>query len=170
MNNTVNLPTTICSAESVSQALVLLKALEAICDLDPGSTLQPDINAVCDAVNVARSLILRAKENTDQTGAWNTSAAPKDRPIMVVGKIMAHDEFSVAAIPFSGAVEWKVIENHADWYWYFGSGYPQCVRSALDDELIIHYWQEMPAERKADELERPVMTAAEHNAFPKGRW
>ena len=106
--------TTVQNSAPVSQPIVLLKALEAICDCYVGSTLQRDINELCDAVRVARSLIRRAKENTDQTGAWNTSEAPKDRPIMVLGKIMARDEFSTAAIPFAGAIVWETIEGHSD--------------------------------------------------------
>ena len=115
--------------------------------MDPGSSRQEDRYKLCEEVDNARWRIRLAKQNTDQTGAWNTSEAPKDRPIMVIGKVMAHDEYSTCAIPFSGAIEWKTVTDHSDWYWYYGHDYPQCVRSALDDEVIIHYWQEMPQER-----------------------
>lgn len=130
-----------------SQTIILLKALEAICDLDEGSSLAKDREAVCDAVDVARSLLHRAKENTDQTGAWNTSEAPKDRAIVAIGKIMVSDEFSTSAIPFCNAIEWLDIGSHADWFLYYRDEQALALRRALDEEVIIHYWQDMPAKK-----------------------
>jgi hypothetical protein len=145
MNTIANPESSVTRAPSVSQAIVLLKALEAICELDAGSNLVSDRHSVCDAMDVARSLIRRAKENTDQTGAWNTSEAPRDRAIVAVGKVMVSDEWSTAAIPFCTAIEWREISGHSDWYHYYGE--PLTVRRALDEEIIIHYWQELPQER-----------------------
>lgn len=135
-----------------SHTIVLLKVLEAICDLDPGSTRAPDREAICETVEVARALVRRAKVNTDQTGAWNTSEAPKDRPIVAFGKIMVSDEFSTAAIPFCSAIEWKELGGHADWYMYHDSDQPMALRRALDEEVIIHYWQDLPTNKTKSEV------------------
>jgi hypothetical protein len=130
--------------EIKSSTVALILALKGICSLDEGSTLVPDREAVCEAVSIAREILARAEKTTDASGAWNECEAPKDRPIVAMGKLIVSDEFSTTAIPFCEAIEWREVNGHADWYLYFIDEYPMTLRRALDEEVIIHSWQEFP--------------------------
>lgn len=74
---------------------------------------------------------------------WQKSLPPKDRPIVAIGKIMIHDEWSTAALPFCDAIEWKEVGGHSDWYLFYSEG-PMTLRRALDEEVIVHAWLPMP--------------------------
>jgi hypothetical protein len=75
---------------------------------------------------------------------WNETEAPKDRPIVAIGKVMVEDDFSTAAYPFCHAIEWRIDGGHADWYYYHIDGQPMTVRRALDEKIIIHCWVDYP--------------------------
>lgn len=136
--------------KTTSATVALVNLLRRIADLDPGSVRPEDRMAIVECIDEARYRLKCAEDTTDASGAWNyLSEAPKDRPIVVMGKVMVSDEFSTAAIPFCGVIEWRSVEGHEDWYLFHSShdGHPMTLRRGLDEEVIIHYWQEVPVEK-----------------------
>jgi hypothetical protein len=74
---------------------------------------------------------------------WQTGEPPHDREVIVLGKIMARDEFSTWGEGFCCRAMWhNGLWCHAEQDEY---GTRMSIRTHAEDETIIHFWAELPA-------------------------
>lgn len=73
---------------------------------------------------------------------WNSGEPPKDRRIVVIGKIMENDGFSTGAQMFCCFAQWYGgAWCHAEPDEY---GTRMSIRHHAEDETIIHFWADLP--------------------------
>lgn len=76
---------------------------------------------------------------------WNTSEPPKDgTTIIVVGRLIWSDEFSMCVDSFVAAVCWIRDQSNYEGWHYDRDG--MTVARTLDDEVKIDCWANYPKE------------------------
>lgn len=71
---------------------------------------------------------------------WHQGEPPKDRPVVVVGnlKYMGRDGETLVQ-PFSRCVQWE----EGEWMGVYSG---MSLRDTTEDEVIFHWWSELPKE------------------------
>ena len=79
----------------------------------------------------------------ERGGCWKDASvtpAPRDREIILTGNLVYRGEVECWAEPVCCRAHWN--EETQDWHFATGGG--MHIRQTTEDELVIHYWSELP--------------------------
>lgn len=93
-----------------------------------------------------------------RTSPWQTSEAPKDRTVVIIGKIVTRIGDCTSCMPVTCEAHWS--EKSQDWL----DSDNMSIRRYLEDELVIHCWIDVPRDEEKSVPEAIVTTTTATDA------
>lgn len=86
---------------------------------------------------------------------WQRTEPPKDREIIIVGKIRREDDFTVEYFPVACAAHWS--EQAKEWL----NHDELTIRRSLDETLIVDAWTDLPRSQMLEVTVPPIVETKE---------